>query len=103
MCLLTFVVPNHTALSVAREAKELTHAAETLRVLFSQPPYRRTNSKSVDYWPAAVRDDECNEESSTPHGSGRRDFAVTNSYALQGDTQLLLVSTDEADFGFRDQ
>jgi hypothetical protein len=36
-------------------------------------------------------------------GSGRRDFAVKNSYALQGDAQVLLVSTDEAGLGFSDQ
>jgi hypothetical protein len=36
-------------------------------------------------------------------GSGRRDFAVKNSYALQGDSQVLLVSTDEAGLGFSDQ
>jgi len=35
--------------------------------------------------------------------SGRRDFAVKNSYALQGDAQVLLVSTDEAGLGFSDQ
>jgi hypothetical protein len=36
-------------------------------------------------------------------GSGRRDFAVMNSYALQGDAQVLLVSADEAGLGFSDQ
>ena len=36
-------------------------------------------------------------------GSGRRDFAVKNSYALQGDAQVLLVSTDEAGLGFSDE
>ena len=36
-------------------------------------------------------------------GSGRRDFAVKNLYALQGDAQVLLVSTDEAGLGFSDQ
>jgi hypothetical protein len=36
-------------------------------------------------------------------GSGRRDFAVKNSYALQGDAQVLFVSTDEAGFYFGDQ
>jgi hypothetical protein len=36
-------------------------------------------------------------------GSGRRDFAVKNSYALQRDAQVLLVSTDEAGLGFSDQ
>ena len=36
-------------------------------------------------------------------GSGRRDFAVENPYALQGDAQVLLVSTDEAGLGFGDQ
>jgi hypothetical protein len=36
-------------------------------------------------------------------GSGRRDFAVTKAYALQGDAQVLLVSTDEAGLGFSDQ
>ena len=35
--------------------------------------------------------------------SGRRDFAVKNLYALQGDAQVLLVSTDEAGLGFSDQ
>jgi hypothetical protein len=35
-------------------------------------------------------------------GSGRRDFAVMNSYALQGDAQVLLVSTNEAGLGFSD-
>jgi drug/metabolite transporter (DMT)-like permease len=35
--------------------------------------------------------------------AGRRDFAVKNSYALQGDAQVLLVSTDEAGLGFSDQ
>ena len=32
-----------------------------------------------------------------PHG------AILNSYGLQGDTQVLLVSTDEAGLGFSDQ
>jgi hypothetical protein len=36
-------------------------------------------------------------------GSRRRDFAVKNLYALQGDAQVLLVSTDEAGLDFSDQ
>ena len=36
-------------------------------------------------------------------GSGRRDFAIKNSYALQGDAQVLLVSTDEVGLCFSDQ
>jgi len=36
-------------------------------------------------------------------GSGRCDFAFKNLYALQGDAQVLLVSTDEAGLGFSDQ
>ena len=39
---------------------------------------------------------------SVRYGSGT-DFAVTKAYALQGDAQVLLVSTDEAGLGFRDQ
>lgn len=35
--------------------------------------------------------------------SGRRDFAVENSYASQGDAQVLLISTDETGLGFSDQ
>jgi hypothetical protein len=35
--------------------------------------------------------------------SRRRDFAIKNLYALQGDAQVLLVSTDEAGLSFSDQ
>ena len=36
-------------------------------------------------------------------GARRSDFAIKNAYALQGDAQVLLVSTDEAGLGFSDQ
>jgi hypothetical protein len=35
--------------------------------------------------------------------SGRSNFAIENSYALQRDAQVLLVSTNETGLGFSDQ